>query len=122
MANTEEYVNLKAILECFSGLKVHSKSKGKFLFPIYMTDTMKETDIDILQLSVRSNNCLRRNGIYTIGSLCERIHGGLELKSLKHCGKTSVAEIMDNLFAYQFSILRPEKREDFVKKIIELNT
>ena len=86
-----------------------------------MTEKLEQTDIEVLELSVRSYNCLKRAGISTIGQLCSRVHGSEDLKSIRNCGKTSVAEIMDSLFAYQYAQLKPERRGKFLAQVIEMN-
>ena len=57
MAPKEE--NFKRIRGIFSEtdeLNVRERHGGKFYFPIYMTETMEKTDIEVLELSVRSFN------------------------------------------------------------------
>lgn len=86
-----------------------------------MTDSLSETDIEVLELSVRSFNCLRRAGIRTIGDLCERVHGSSDLKGIRNCGKTSIAEIMDNLFVYQYAILPESRRGKYLQQVVVMN-
>lgn len=121
MVKNEEFYRIKEIFGQIPEVDVHPKHGGKFRFPIYMTDSLSNTSIDSLELSVRSYNCLKRAGINTIGNLCERVQSSGDLKSIRNCGKTSIAEIMDNLFAYQYSILQPERRGKFLAKVIEMN-
>ena len=45
----------------------------------------------------------------------------LYLRGIRNCGKTSIAEIMDHLFAYQYSIIKPEHKDIFFNKILEMN-
>lgn len=100
-----------------------NKKKGKSLrFNIYMTEKLSSTDIDVLDLSVRSSNCLKRAGIMTIGELCEKIHTSTELKSIRNCGSTSVTEIMDKLFGYHFSQLPENRQEQYIKEVVEMNS
>lgn len=121
MVKNEEFYKIKALFEGIPEVDIHPKHGGRFRFPIYMTDSLANTDIEVLELSVRSINCLRRAGIHTIGELCDRVHSSSDLKSIRNCGKTSIAEIMDNLFAYQYSILQPERRGKFLAKVVEMN-
>lgn len=118
-----DYYNVKNILEETGLLSVHPASKGSGLkFPIYLSNTMEEEDIAVLELSVRAMNCLKRSGIHTIGNLCERIHSSSDLRTIRNCGNTSVAEIMDKLFLYNYSQLKPERRGAYLVKIVEMNT
>ena len=122
MAKTAgDFVRIKDIFSQIDELDIHERHGGKFRFPIYLTESLAKTDLEALELSVRSNNCLKRAGITTIGDLCERVHGSEDLKSIRNCGKTSMAEIMDHLFAYQYSVLRPERKERFWKQVLEMN-
>lgn len=118
---TEDFSRIKEIFSAIDELDVHEKHGGKFHFPIYMTESLENTDIDALELSVRSYNCLKRAGIMTIGDLCSKVHGSEDLKSIRNCGKTSMAEIMDHLFAYQYAILKPERRGKYLAHVVEMN-
>lgn len=118
----DDFNKIKAIFSEVDSAELYQRRGAGLKFRVYLTDRLSSTDIDELQLSVRSNNCLRRNKINTIGQLCESISSSADLYHLRNCGKTSVAEIMDNLFAYQYAILSPEKREEYLKTIIEMNT
>lgn len=121
MVKYEDFYKIKSIFSQIGDVALRQKHGVKFRFPIYMTEKMERTDIEALELGVRSYNCLKRAGISTIGDLCSRIHSSEELKSIRNCGKTSIAEIMDNLFAYQYSILSSERRVKFLVKVIEMN-
>ena len=118
---TEDFACIKEIFSELDKLDIHERHGGKFRFPIYMTESLEKTDIEVLELSVRSYNCLKRAGIMTIGDLCEKVHGCEDLKGIRNCGKTSMAEIMDHLFAYQYSIIKPERKEKFLKQVLEMN-
>ena len=122
MAKTaEDFARIKEIFSQIDEMDIHERHGGKFHFPIYMTESLEKTDIEALELSVRSYNCLKRAGIMTIGDLCEKVHGSEDLKRIRNCGKTSMAEIMDHLFAYQYSIIRPERKEKFLQQVLEMN-
>ena len=121
MVKHENYYRIKEIFSEIGEVDLHHRHGAQFRFPIYMTNKMENTDIEVLELGVRSYNCLKRAGISTIGDLCSRIHSSDELKSIRNCGKTSIAEIMDNLFSYQYSILPPERRGKYLVKVIEMN-
>ena len=51
--------------------------------------------IEILDLSVRASNCLKRANIYTIGDLTERTED--DLSKIRNLGKKSVDEIIEKL-------------------------
>lgn len=121
MVKNEDYYRIKEIFSGIDNVDIHSKHGVKFHFPVYMTDKLENTGIDALELGVRSYNCLKRAGINTIGDLCCRIHNSGDLHTIRNCGKTSVAEIMDSLFAYHYSQLKPERRARYLAEIIETN-
>ena len=53
------------------------------------------TPIDVLQLSVRAHNCLKRSGLMTIGNLLEMSEE--ELLTLKNFGEKSYVELIERL-------------------------
>lgn len=116
-----KYYKIKTIMSETEGLEVHERRGGSFHFPIYLTDSMASTSIEALELSVRSNNCLRRAGIMSIGDLCERVQSSEDLKGIRNCGSKSISEIMDHLFAYQYAQLRPERKRWFFETIVKMN-
>ena len=117
-----KYERIKKIIPDHGAMHWEERRGAAFRFPIYMTREMESMDIGILDLSVRSYNCLKRANIMTIGDLCERIHCSTDLKQLRNCGLTSVAEIMDHLFDYQFKSLRTEKeRATFLMAVLKMN-
>ena len=122
MAKNEKFDKIKEILSATKLLDVEEGRGGQFRFPIYMTETMANTDILDLDLSVRSLNCLKRAKIMTIGDLCNQVRSSSELKKIRNCGSTSVAEIMDHLFAYQVYALKPERRGRYLAEVLEMNT
>jgi len=78
------------------------------------SDTEEEPDpklamsIEELDLSVRSNNCLRRAGINTVGDLINRSEE--DLKKVRNLGTKSLEEIIKKLIDLQLS-LRKEDEE-----------
>ena len=117
----EKYRTLKRIMNSMEGVHLKDKHGGSFQFPLYMTETMENTGIESLELGVRSYNCLKRAGYSTIGQLAYAIVAGEELKKIRNCGTKSVQEIMERLFVYQYNILKPERRESFLRHVIEMN-
>ena len=87
---------------------------------VYGLDNLDNKILNVIKDNA-SQNCLRRAGLMTIGDLCTRIHSSAELKQLRNCGTTSVEEILDHLFVYQYNVLSPERRKDFVARVVELN-
>lgn len=101
--------------------EIKRKRGGKLRFPIYINEKLKTTEIEALDLSVRSGNCLHRAGFQTIGELVEAIDGVEDLRKIRNCGTKSVDEIMEQLFCYQYSLLEGEKRERYIRRVLEMN-
>ena len=57
-------------------------------------------EIEILDLSVRASNCLKRANIYTIGDLTERTED--DLSKIRNLGKKSVDEIIEKLEMHNY--------------------
>ncbi len=109
------------LMNRIEGVNIREKKGGKLKFRMYVTKSMSESSIDILDLSVRSYNSLKRAGYNTIGDVVEAISGGVDLRSIRNCGKTSVREIMEHLFLYQYNSLPSDRQENYLKEVITLN-
>ncbi len=48
----KRYSQIKKIINANEGLCLHDKKSGKFYFPIYMSENLKNTSIDALNLGV----------------------------------------------------------------------
>jgi len=64
------------------------------------------TSIDDLDLSVRSNNCLRRSGINTVGDLINKTED--DLKKVRNLGTKSLEEIKKKLIDMKLSLRKDE--------------
>lgn len=54
-----------------------------------------DMSIDELDLSVRTNNCLKRDGIYTVRELCDRTHD--DMLKVRNLGNRSLTELAEKL-------------------------
>ncbi|WP_301859887.1 DNA-directed RNA polymerase subunit alpha [uncultured Megasphaera sp.] len=63
---------------------------------------LSQVKIDVLDLSVRASNCLKRANIYTLGDLVERTED--DLSKIRNLGKKSVDEIIEKLKDYGFEL------------------
>lgn len=61
-------------------------------------EDLSQVKIDVLDLSVRASNCLKRANIYTLGDLVERTED--DLSKIRNLGKKSVDEIIEKLKDY----------------------
>lgn len=94
--------------------------KRPFRFPVYYR-AGKENDIEVLELSVRSYNCLRRVGILTVEQLIDYIDGTGDLLKIRNLGKNSATEIMEKLFWYNYERLSDGRREGYLAEIFRIN-
>jgi len=98
------------------------KERGEhFRYPVYMSETFMNTELEDMELSVRAYHCLQRAGYKTIGDLVSQIEGKADLLKIRHMGKLSANEVMVSLCCLQYSLLNEERKEKFVKRVLELN-
>ena len=109
------------IMNDLEGVELKRKARGKFRFPMYMTQSMRNKSIDDLELSVRSYNCLKRAGYNTVGELSEAISSGRPLRKIRNLGATSAMEIMSCLFLLQYNLLPAESRYGYLRDVIRAN-
>ena len=102
-------------------MEIKKQRNGKLKFPIYINEKIKTTELELLELSVRSSNCLRRAGFKTVGELVEVIEGSEDLRKIRNCGSKSVDEIMEQLFCYQYCQLDTPQKNKYINKLIDLN-
>lgn len=117
----EQRQNLKGIISSIEGAELKEKHGKKFHFCLHMTEKMRNTPLETLELGQRSYNCLKRAGYSTVGEVTDAIIGGRELKGIRNCGAKSVREIMEQLFLFQYQSLRPEKRNDYLLEVVRMN-
>ena len=108
---------IKDLMKGIEGVGVREKTTGKLNFRMHLTSTMREASLDVLE----SNNCLRRAGIHTVGTLVERIGEGLVLTSIRNLGKTSERDIMQCLFLYQYNSLPDTQKQKYLYEVLSIN-
>lgn len=113
--------SLKQIFDGYEGLHLREGRNGPLHYPLHLTKSMNDTRIDALELGIRSYHCLKRAGIDTIGDLAEYVASGKPLRNIRNCGAKSAREIMVNLFLYQYQIIRPEKRDEYILEVVAMN-
>ena len=125
---TEEYDmrndqrrSVMAIMNQIEGVNLHEKKGGKFHFYMNLTGRMKDEPIEVLDLSVRSSNSLRRAELHTVGAVVQAVASGRELKGIRNCGAKSVREIMEHLFLYQYNSLSPDRQEAYLMEVVIMN-
>ncbi len=100
---------------------IKERRGGKLRFPIYINKELMNTDLEALELSARSSNCLRRVGYHTIGELVEGIESREDLRKIRNCGAKSVDEIMEKLFCYQYGALSEKRKVMYIREVLQLN-
>ena len=120
--------HVKLVLNEFNGKlgkttieKIKRKNVGRVRFWFSCNTEIMQKEIEQLELSVRSHNCLKRAGYHTIGDLLESITGLDDLLHIRNLGRKSAEEIMVTLFVYQYTGLDPDARECYLKEFAELN-
>ena len=118
---SKKYNRIKEIFNNIEGINLHDKKGGTFYYSMATNIQMREQEIEVLDLSVRSSNCLKRAGIGTIGDIIEYIESGRDLKHIRNCGMTSVAEIKEKMFIWYLMTIPKEKRLQYILDTIEKN-
>ncbi len=109
------------IMRHIDGITLREKKGARFRYPLHLTKRMSETLISELDLGVRAYNSVKRAGYNTIGELANSLADGSDLGKIRGCGKTSIREIMEHLFCYQYNSLPVDKKETYLKEVIILN-
>lgn len=118
---SKSYSKIKEIFNSIEGVDLHDKKGGTFHYTLATNKQMRDQDIDVLELSVRSYHCLKRANINTIGDIIEYVESGQDLRHIRNCGMRSVAEIKENLFIWYFMTIPKDKQAQFVMDTIERN-
>lgn len=89
-------------------------SSEEEVIPVAEGDTILSRGIKDLELSVRSENCLLRGGVHTIGDLVSKSRS--ELMKIRNLGKISLREIEEKLEKFSISLPGEEAPEEPVKE------
>lgn len=121
MGYEEIFEEMQKLVPEINIAEIRQRRGGKFRYPMYLGGKLNSTNIDALELSVRANHCLHRAGFFTVGDLVENINGREDLSKIRNCGTKTVNEIMEQLFCYQYTQLKEEKKIKYIRRIMELN-
>ena len=108
-------------------LVVLAANKRTFHYRVNFTKEQLSQDIEVLDLSMRAYNCLKRAGYSTIGSLINGIYtkdgetSKRQLLRIRNLGKNSADEIMIQLMNYHFMNLPEGKKQAYMNNILEIN-
>ena len=95
--------------------------EGKFRYVVYQGMDAMDEEIDSLDLSVRSYNCLKRAGYDTVNSVVNDVDRREDLLKVRNMGRRSMDEVMLKLFLYTYESLKPEKRKAYLEKVRGMN-
>lgn len=99
---------------------LYTTFKGAFTVEIPLTSQTCAASVDELELSARSQNCLKRAGIMTIESLVAIISSE-ELLTLRNLGRKSYNEIKTKLLVFGYSALTERGKKNFWRNILKDN-
>ena len=120
----EEY---KVVEEIYQAIETHGLMPTiKKLFgagtkiQIPFSEASCNTEIEKLDLSVRSYNCLKRAGLNTVSRVIDAMHED-SLWKIRSLGKNSRAEIHVRIYEFGYYNLSERGRRNFAKTLLELN-
>lgn len=120
----EEY---KVVEEIYQAIETHGLMPTiKRLFgagtriQLPFSESSCNTEIEKLELSVRSYNCLKRAGLNTVSNVIDAMHGD-SLWKIRNLGKNSRAEIHVRIYEFGYYSLTERGKKNFVKSLLELN-
>ena len=107
--------------------EILERNKKIFHFQVMFNSIQMEQGIDVLDLSVRGYNCLKRHGFNTLRDLVNGVEtkedatSKRQLLRVRNLGRKSAEEILMKLFYYQFQVLSDERKKSYMQKIVEAN-
>lgn len=85
------------------------------------TQTLCDTEVSQLDLSVRSYNALMRAGCHTVGDVITAINED-KLRGVRNLGIKSMAEIRAFIMEYGYSRLSERRKREFIRNLVKLNS
>ena len=117
----------KVIEEIYQAIECHGLMETiKKLFgagtkiQLAFSDSACNTEIEKLNLSIRSYNCLKRAGLNTVDKVIDAMQEN-KLWSIRNLGKGSRAEIHVRIYEFGYYNLNERDKKNFVKSLLELN-
>ena len=84
------------------------------------SDVTTSAGIEVLELSVRSYNCLKRASIHTVGGVLDAISRDY-LWRIRNLGKMSRSEIHVRIYEYGYYSMSERDRRAFAMELCDLN-
>ena len=78
------------------------------------------TDIEEIELSVRTYNALKRNGVNTLGDAIDALNDG-RLMNFRNLGLKSYVEVKTKIIDYGYNALNENEKKAFLADIVEIN-
>ena len=123
MTQTNIYIMDKIVDELANGKTLSQALQTVYIqrsVAIPFNEKAFDANIRILDLSVRSNNALLRNGLETIGDVVAFSINN-KLTNLRNMGVTSAAEVFEKILDYCWSKLTKQEKVDFIIDTVERN-
>ena len=103
-------------------------NRRMFHFPAVFTGAQLDQDIEVLDLSRRAFNCLRRAGTNTLRDLISKDATTDEASSKRqlmthnrNLGVKTASEILIKLFYYSFLVQPESEKRSYMQKVIKAN-
>ncbi len=87
---------------------------------VCFADTACKTEIEQLDLSVRSYNCLKRAGLHTVEKVIDAMADD-SLCKIRNLGQNSRAEIRVKIYEFGYKSLGKTGRKLFIKDLLDIN-
>lgn len=99
---------------------VHAVFGGRVRISIAYSKKSSDTEIDAMDFSVRANNALKREGLFTLGEIIDLIMGE-GLMRIRNLGKKTENEIKTRLLAFGYAQLSEADKRRFFYDLLEKN-
>ncbi|MEE0062249.1 MAG: DNA-directed RNA polymerase subunit alpha C-terminal domain-containing protein [Oscillospiraceae bacterium] len=93
---------------------------GNIRLSLPFTKRTCAASIDELTLSVRSQNALKRAGLFTVGAIVQALEVD-ELGKIRNLGRKSMAEIKTRVTVFGFEALSGDGKQAFFRSLIAEN-
>ena len=111
-----ELINDRGLIQA-----IHDVYKANIHIEIGFSSAACETSIDDINFSVRSQNALKRAGLFTVRNVIEAISND-ELLRIRNLGKKSLTEIKTRILAFGYDQLSAAGKAEFIRDLINRNT
>ena len=100
---------------------IHAVFGGRVRVSIAYSKKSSDTEIDVMDFSVRANNALKREGLFTLGEIVDLIMGE-GLMRIRNLGKKTENEIKTRLLVFGYAQLSDAEKRRFFYDLLEKNT